>query len=175
MGHAGKLEGELVSEEYVAKGLGFPDVNEFRRWQTELGKENAELKYALSQARDEAKRFQWAGLRQQAILEKAEEWIKQYRETINVRDYPDTKPFLDKLLLAIGVVCGRGVDWENALKDWLDPINEAIRERQKKADAIEAAEQEVPNPEGYKEFAEAKTKLSPEQLEQMFNPTGEST
>lgn len=150
MSKAGKMHGELVGEEEVAKGLGFADVNEFRRWQTELGRKNAELEHALSQAKDEAKRFRWHGMRQEFILGKAEEFLKRELATAKTKLSELDVPFafdkdppnphqlrkdlqariaeLEKLILAAGVVSGRGVDWNHVLSDWLDRFNKSNEE-----------------------------------------------
>lgn len=121
------MEGTPVSEEEVAKGLGFNSVEELRRWDTELGRKNAELEYALSLAKQEAERFRWHGRRMQTVLEK----VAPVLEGLEMGDEEYTK----KLLLAINVVSGKKVsqlaetvDWEHILKDWLEPINEELRE-----------------------------------------------
>ena len=118
MGHAGDLEGKVVSEEEVATDLGFKDILEFRRWQTDQGYKIAELEHELRITKDDARNFRYAGMRMQKVLEKIEPvLIKLEGENIQ------TDPPLSKLLLAIGVVCGRGVDWDHVLKDWnLDKI-----------------------------------------------------
>lgn len=122
------IEGVVVSEEEVAKHLGFHTVEEYRRWNTELGKKAADLEYALLQAQQEAKRFRWHGKRMQAILEKITPVLE------GILDDPGGWPaspyaneeYIKKLLLAINVVCGKQVskqaetvDWDHVLKDWL--------------------------------------------------------
>ena len=101
------LEGKVVSEEEAAKGLGFADVTEFRRWQTDLGTKVSELEYALKQAEREIRGFQWHGLRMQRVLERLRDLLKS-GQSIPVND----------ALLAIGVVCGGAVDWDNEVTDW---------------------------------------------------------
>jgi len=125
--HKNYMEGVVVSEEEVAKHLGFNSVEELRRWDTELGKKASELEYALSCAKQEAERFRWHGRRMQAILEQ----VAPVLEGLEMGDEEHTK----KLLLAINVVCGKKVsqladtvDWGHILKDWLEPINEELRE-----------------------------------------------
>jgi len=125
--HKNYMEGVPVSEEEVAKGLGFNSVEELRRWDTELGRKNGELEYALSQAKQEAERFRWHGRRMQAVLEQ----VAPVLEGLEMGDEELTK----KLLLAINVVSGKQVsklaetvDWKHVLKDWLEPINEELRE-----------------------------------------------
>jgi len=125
--HKNYMEGVPVSEEEVAKGLGFNSVEELRRWDTELGRKNADLEYALSQAKNEAERFRWHGRRMQVVLEQ----VAPVLEGLEMGDEEFTK----KLLLAINVVSGKQVsklaetvDWKHILKDWLEPINEDLRE-----------------------------------------------
>lgn len=125
--HKNYMEGVVVSEEEVAKHLGFNSVEELRRWDTELGKKAADLEYALSQAKNEAERFRWHGRRMQAILEQ----VAPVLEGLEMGD----EAHINKLLLAINVVCGKQVsklaetvDWKHILKDWLEPINEELRE-----------------------------------------------
>lgn len=111
-----KMEGVVASEEEVAKGLGFFNVFEFRRWQQDCGRQVSELEHALRQAKDEASRFQWHLRRDNIILEKALQYIEAQPQT------EETK----KLLLGIGVVLGNKsvVDWDHVLKDWFDQIPE---------------------------------------------------
>lgn len=129
-------QGKVVSEEEAAKGLGFANVDEFRRWQTDLGRENAELKYALSQAKDEARRFRSSGMRCTAILERCKSFLTGIKNAIEVSDSRQLKEsvgwygdndkepdHINKLILAIGVVCGGAVDWKHELRDWLDYLN----------------------------------------------------
>jgi len=129
-------QGKVVSEEEAAKGLGFANIDEFRRWQTDLGHENAELKYALSQAKNEAKRFQSSGMRCTAILERCKSFLIDIKDAIDAGDrnqlkmatgwhWSDAKEdgHITKLILAIGVVCGGAVDWNHELRDWLDYLN----------------------------------------------------
>ena len=135
-----KMEGVQVGESDVAKGLGFKDVYDFRRWQTEVGKENAELKHALSQAQDEARRFRWNGMRSNAILTRVKTFLegvkaaidaedsRQLRESVGWYGDDDHDPLhLKKLLLAVRVVTGGSgadsVDWKHELADWLDYLN----------------------------------------------------
>ncbi len=135
-----KMEGVLVSEEEVAKGLGFNSVEEFHRWNTDLGRENAELKYALSQAKGEARNFRWSGMRSHAILARVKTFLegikaaidaedsRQLRESVGWYGDDDHDPLhLKKLLLGIRVVTGGSgsdsVDWKNELADWLDYLN----------------------------------------------------
>jgi hypothetical protein len=121
------MEGVVVSEEETAKHLGFNSVEELRRWDTETGRKAADLEYALSQAKQEAECFRWHGRRMQAILEQ----VAPVLEGLEMGD----EEHRNKLLLAINVVCGKQVsklaetvDWKHILKDWLEPINEELRE-----------------------------------------------
>lgn len=128
--HKNYMEGVVVSEEEVAKHLGFNSVEELRRWNTELGKKAADLEYALSLAKQEAERFRWHGKRMQAILEQ----IAPVLEEVEKAHLWGDETYMKKLLLAINVVCGKQVsklvetvDWGHILKDWLEPINEELR------------------------------------------------
>lgn len=126
--------GKPVTEAEAATGLGFANVDGMRRWQTALGTENANLKYALSQAESDADRFRSAGMRGTAILERCKSFLTEIKIAIDAGDtrqlkeavgwYDDEEPLhLKKLLLAIGVVCGSGVDWDHELRDWLDYLD----------------------------------------------------
>jgi hypothetical protein len=111
-----KMEGQQVSEEHVAKALGFKDVYEMRRWDTDLGKENEELKHKLKKATEEAERFRWHGMRGAAILQRCLEFIENKGKISKT-----------KLSLAIRVLNGESgaVDWDHELDDWLaylDPL-----------------------------------------------------
>lgn len=106
---AKNIQGTLVPEEEVAKHLGFTDVFELRRWQTELGHKFIELEYKLYQSKNNAENFKWYGLRQEKILDKIYDFLNKLEPTVEI----------EKLKLAILVVCGKGVDWDNILKDWL--------------------------------------------------------
>ena len=145
MSKAGKMHGVEVGEDEVAKGLGFADVTEFRRWQTDVGKENAELTFALSRAKGEASGFSWHGRRMEFMLCKAEGFLKRELAVAKTKlsdlaapfafDKDPTNPHqeqkdlearvaeIERLLLGITVVCGRGVDWDHVLSDWLDRFN----------------------------------------------------
>jgi hypothetical protein len=95
------LEGRPVSEEEAAVGLGFADVREFRRWQTEQGQRVAELENRLRGAERDRDCFLWHVKRMRTVLGKIEPTL--------------TNPLFR---LAVGVVCGRAVDWKNELDDW---------------------------------------------------------
>jgi len=114
MSRAGDLQGKVVSEEEVAADLGFANVHDLRRWSTDLGSKVLKLEHELKTAIDERDRFQWIGRhRMMPVFEKLDEILKAMQEgTI-----PDA-PTLAKLRLAIGVVCGKEVDWDHILKDW---------------------------------------------------------
>jgi hypothetical protein len=128
------MEGTPVSEEEVAKGLGFANVTEFRRWQTDLGHEVLELKHALRQMKDESEGFRWHGLRQRQILEECRKFLQGFEVTGNILlpeiiQHPQSlRKLIPKLILAINVVTGTGepgqnVDWNHELDDWLKPLN----------------------------------------------------
>jgi hypothetical protein len=101
------LEGHPVSEEEAAVSLGFADVPEFRRWQTEQGQRVAELKIRLREAELDRDMFRWHVRRMEAVLRRIEPTL--------------TDPLLR---LAVGVVLGRDVDWKHELKDWWEKSSE---------------------------------------------------
>ena len=107
------MEGKVVSEEEVAAGLGFKDVFDFRRWQTDLGHKVTELEYELRKSKDDGKTFRWHGMRMLVVLEK----IKPVLIDLQNQKTPSPET-INKLLLATEVVCGRGVDWDHVLEDW---------------------------------------------------------
>ncbi len=98
-----ELIGRPVSEDEVATDLGFADVIEMRRWETEMGQKLADLERKIRDIENERDRFLWHGTRMQVVLEKI-------AESIEVND-PDIR-------LAIGVVLGKEVDWKHRLKGW---------------------------------------------------------
>jgi hypothetical protein len=100
-----------ASKAEVATDLGFPDVPAMRRWETEMGQQIADLEQRLRTAIDERDRFRWHGRRMQMVLERAETFI---------RGGPLDKdhPTVSDLLLAIGVMCGKAVDWDHRLDGW---------------------------------------------------------
>jgi hypothetical protein len=105
------LEGTPVTEAEVATDLGFADVHEFRKWQTECGQKVADVEQKLREAANDRDNFRWHGKRMQVVLERI-------AATGLITD-PD-------LRLAIGVVLGKEVDWEHKLKGWFDgPSREA--------------------------------------------------
>ena len=114
MSRAGNLEGKVVSEEEVATDLGFVNVTELRRWQTDLGTKVMELEHQLSQVQGDADRFKWHGRRMVVVFEKLDEALWGLQQGI-----PIPADTLAKLRLAMAVVCGQGVDWDHVLKDWL--------------------------------------------------------
>ncbi len=99
------IQGEIVSESEVAADLGFADVFEMRRWQTEMGHKVADLEHELRQAINERDRFRWNLRRTIVVLEKIIE---------------ADPPLSDDLKLGMSVVIGRGVDWDHRLKDWFN-------------------------------------------------------
>jgi len=118
------LEGTVVSLEEAAKDLGFKDVFELRRWQTEAGQKISELERQLSEAKRDAASFRWHLRRHGVVLEHARSFIEQQPGYFD----PAMK---QKLLFGIDVVVGgKGVvDWKHVLKDWLEPINEEMRKQ----------------------------------------------
>lgn len=110
MGH--DMQGVPVPESEVATGLGFSSVEEFRRWQTDLGHKNLELEHQLKLAQDEARRFQWHGRRGLVVLEKAAEFLRKGCSGDEV----------DDLLLGIAVVSGKGVDWDHKIDHWFKDV-----------------------------------------------------
>jgi hypothetical protein len=101
-----KMTGEIVSEEEAAIGLGFDSVIDMRRWETEMGQMVSDLQWKLTMAERERDSFRWNGRRMQIVLEKIALFLEQLSD----------KP--DDLLLAIGVVTGKAVDWHHRLRDW---------------------------------------------------------
>jgi hypothetical protein len=98
-------EGRPISEEEAAVSLGFANVPAFRRWQTEQGQRVWELETKLREAERDRDCFLWHGKRMRTVLGKIEPTL--------------TNPLFR---LAVGVVCGRAVDWKNELKDfWEGP------------------------------------------------------
>jgi hypothetical protein len=95
------LEGRPVSEEEAAASLGFADVHEMRRWDTEMGRKVADLEDRLRGAEAECDGYRWQMRRMMAVLKRIEPTL--------------TDPLLR---LAVGVVLGREVDWKHKLKDW---------------------------------------------------------
>ena len=55
------LKGTPVSEEACAIGLGFANVFEMRRWQTDLGHRCQELEYELKKANGQIDGLMWHG------------------------------------------------------------------------------------------------------------------
>ncbi len=100
--------GTEVTEAEVAIDLGFADVHEMRRWETEMGQKVADLEEKLRTTESDRDNFRWHGKRMQVVLERIEEFV-------------DESGSLDPdLSLAIGVVLGKVVDWEHRLKGWFD-------------------------------------------------------
>jgi hypothetical protein len=99
-------EGQPVSEEEAAVGLGFADVHEYRRWRTEQGQRAWQLEIKLREAELDRDEIRWHVRRMTAVLA----WIEP---TL-------TDPLLR---LAVGVVLGREVDWKPQLKDWWEVID----------------------------------------------------
>jgi len=107
--------GTIVSEEEVATDLGFKDVFEMRRWSTEIGTRLTELESKNREMRQDVDRFKWHGERMIVVFDKVKVILDSLRDEQNMH----VKKDIDKLLLAIEVVCGRGVDWEHELDNWL--------------------------------------------------------
>lgn len=107
------IEGTPVSEEEVAKGLGFDNVFELRRWQTDAGHKLMEAEAKLREVEGDRDRFLWHGKRQMKLLERIDALLRD----LQLGKQPDELT-LDKARLAIAVVTGKGVDWGNTLKDW---------------------------------------------------------
>lgn len=110
MSGRGSIKGEIVSEESVASDLGFADVREFRRWQTEMGGKVAELEYKLRCAIGERDSFRAHGLRLQFVVAKVHAALPEPGREME-----------PELLRAIGVLGGKQVDWGDTLKGWFPP------------------------------------------------------
>ena len=108
------LEGRVVNEEEVASGLGFKDVFELRRWQTDVGHKVEELEYALRKSKNEGERFRYAGRRMGIVLKKIDGFLDEIKASLSENKCQE----LETLQLAIGVVFGGKVDWDHKLKDW---------------------------------------------------------
>ncbi len=114
------MVGTPVTEAEVAADLGFADVFEMRRWDTEMGQKVAELERQLRIAESDRDNFRWHGKRMQVVLERL-------AESGLVTD-PDLK-------LAIGVVLNKEVDWQQRLKGWFDePLQDRRSSRQESPD-----------------------------------------
>lgn len=113
------IEGTPVSEEEVAKGLGFANVFELRRWQTDAGHKLMDAEAKLREVEGDRDRFLWHGKRQMKLLERIDGMLAELQQGKQPTE-------LDKFRLAIAVVTGKGVDWDNILKDWLhnDPARD---------------------------------------------------
>lgn len=105
-----------VPESEVASDLGFKNIYDYRCWQTIQGFKISELEHELIIAKDNADQFKWVGKRMQIVLEKLKHYL------LNTPQTYDTEPSIFKLLLAIDVVCGTGVDWNNLIKPWFDNV-----------------------------------------------------
>ena len=137
------LQGTVVSEEEVAKGLGFKDVFELRRWQTDLGHQMMEAQAKLREAESDRDNFRWVGRRMMKVLEKAEPLLMRLQDAYKVFNQetagagqsgsPEAKTLADvtKVLLALRVVCGLkeapdstmpAIDWGNTLDDWWQEV-----------------------------------------------------
>lgn len=108
--------GKVFSEEEVAVDLGFKDVFEFRRWQTKEGEKVWDLEVKLKTAESDRDQFWWTGRRMELVLEKVKVYLEDYDHGPTTEEQKERK----LLLLAIEVVCGRGVDWNHDLRGWLD-------------------------------------------------------
>ncbi len=103
------IAGTPITEAEAAVSLGFADVHEMHRWDTEMGQKVADLEQKLRTAESDRDNFRWHGKRMQVVLEKIAKHLKQSGSI----DDPD-------ILLAIGVVTGKLVDWKNRLNGWFD-------------------------------------------------------
>ena len=109
------IQGRIVSEEEVAGQLGFANVFEFRRWQTDIGNKLSEAERALYNSKQDAETFRWHGRRMQAVLEMIDDHLQNGTAVENK----------DRILLAIGVVCGSAVDWDHVLdRSWFEGNHE---------------------------------------------------
>ena len=108
-----KMWGELISEEEASKNLGFKDIIEFRRWQTEEGVARMELEAKLRAAESDRDNFKWHGKRMQKVLEFIEEKdVKPIEQIVGQSDE-------DYIKWMVRVVLGKEVDWDNKLKEFL--------------------------------------------------------
>lgn len=107
------LVGKPVSEEEVAKHLGFSNVDELRRWDTEMGQKVGNLERKLYERNNDAENFKWTGLRMMKVLELVEPLL----QGLKGMGLPPEEE-LNKVLKAVRVVLGKEVDWGNTL-EWL--------------------------------------------------------
>lgn len=119
MSKAGKMEGELVSIEEAAKGLGFGSVDEMKRWETELGQRCWNLEEKLRTVTYDKNHFLYNGMRQYKLLEEIYNLIIQ------------NKPLTDELKFAVGVAVGKEIDWDNKLVDFYKEVDERFRMKTK--------------------------------------------
>lgn len=98
------MRGKPVSEVEAAVGLGFADVFEMRRWETEAGQKVANLEVELRAAIGDRDSFRWHLRRMMVVLER-------------VAALPSIP---EDITLAISVVLGKGVDWEHRLDGWFE-------------------------------------------------------
>ena len=108
MSRAGQIQGVVVSESEVATDLGFSNVSEMRRWETETGQKLADTQEKLRSAISERDQFLWHGKRMRAVLERI-------RVSLAVGS-----PLHPDIELAIGVVLGKDVDWNHKLDGWFE-------------------------------------------------------
>jgi hypothetical protein len=109
----------VVSESEVASDLGFKDVHDLRRWQTDLGHQVLELKHKLSIVYGDANGFRWHGRRMVVVLERVLTFLEVLDRCGSIAVVPAE---LHKLMLAVRVMCGKGVDWGNTLDDWFKDV-----------------------------------------------------
>lgn len=117
------IRGVEVSEAEVATGLGFADIYEFRRWQTEMGRKVSELEHALFVATNNRDNFRATGLNMVKVL-------TAIAATIDAGEPFGTGNRLaiisDDLRLAIDVVMGKQPDWGGKIRKWLSDDNTTI-------------------------------------------------
>lgn len=107
MTNLNKMEGVPISEEEVAKKLGFSSVTEFRRWNTDLSRKVQDLEYELYKAKNEIERFQWVGQRYDKMLEITHNRLEEIGQN-------------EELCLAIRIVRGKEPDWNRILRKYLN-------------------------------------------------------
>jgi hypothetical protein len=109
------INGTPVTEEEAAHGLGFKDVFELRRWQTDQGNTLWEAQVKLKEVEQDRDRFLWHLKRHGSALKRIGHML----------DRPLTKADIALIKLAIGVATnhdvGQGmVDWKHELGDFLE-------------------------------------------------------
>lgn len=112
------LGGRLITEEELAKHLGFSNVDELRRWDTEMGKKVSTLEQQLYQANRDKDNFLWQGQRMQKVLEKL---VEPLLDQVN-QSYLPPKDEIAQTLKALKVVCNKEADCGGEIRKLLEKL-----------------------------------------------------